>query len=72
MCTAVEMAGAQGMAEKQGYLGNLEKRSRTELQDLLNRQEKLLSNKYVAFLHFFQKMHEKSQFLRRKFSRNQV
>ena len=57
MCNADEMAGAQGMAEKQGYLGNLEKRSRTELQDLLNRQEKLLSNKYVASF-LLQKMHE--------------
>ena len=45
---AGEMAGAEGMAEKQGYLGNLEKKSRTELKDLLNRQEKILGNKYVA------------------------
>ena len=41
------MAGTQGEAEKQGYLGNWERRSRTEIQDLLNRQEKLLSNKSV-------------------------
>ena len=39
------MAGAQGVAEKQGYLGNLEKKSLTELKDLLSRQEKLLDNK---------------------------
>ena len=43
--TADIMSGAQGVAEKQGYLGNLEKKSLTELKDLLSRQEKLLDNK---------------------------
>ena len=44
------MAGAQGVAEKQGYMGNLEKKSLTELKDLLSRQEKLLDNKYVSLM----------------------
>ncbi len=45
--SVVIMSGAEGQTENQGYLGNLEKKSRAEIQDLLSRQEKLLKNEYV-------------------------